>query len=123
MPTRPLTVTFVARIKPPKSGQLDYFDKGYPGLALRVSYGGAKAWNYFYRLHGGKQRRLSLGRYPGMSLTEAREAWRAARLAVSKGESPAHLRPTAADTFAAVAEEWLTRETRRRIAQSPRSAA
>jgi integrase len=109
MPTRPLTVTSITRIKPPKAGQLDYFDRGYPGLALRVSYGGAKAWVYFYRLHG-KLRRMSLGRFPGMTLTEAREAWRAARLAVSKGESPAHIRPTTADTFAAVADEWLRRD-------------
>src|SRR5262249_1885983 len=109
MPTRPLTVTSVARVKPPRRGQTDYFDKGYPGLGLRVSYGGAKAWFFFYRLND-KLRRMSLGRYPGMSLTEAREAWRAARLAVSKGESPAHLRPTTADTFAAVAHEWLKRD-------------
>src|SRR5215468_9028849 len=109
MPTRALTVASVARIKPPKAGQLDYFDKGFPGLALRVSYGGAKAWVYFYRLHG-KLRRMSLGRYPAMSLDEARDAWRASRLAVDKGESPAHLRPTAADTFAATAEEWLKRD-------------
>jgi integrase len=112
MPTRVLTVAACARIKPPKSGQTDYFDKGYPGLALRVSYGGAKAWVYFYRLHG-KLRRLSLGRYPGMSLTEARDAWRASRLAVSKGESPAHIRPTTADSFRSVAEEWLKRDQAR----------
>ena len=72
MPTRSLTAASVARIKPPKVGQSDYFDKGYPGLALRVSYGGAKAWVYFYRLHG-KLRRLSLGQFPGMDLTEARD--------------------------------------------------
>jgi integrase len=109
MPTRALTVASVARIKPPKQGQADYFDKGFPGLALRVSYGGAKAWVYFYRLHG-KLRRMSLGRFPAMSLEEARDAWRASRLAVGKGESPAHLRPTTADTFAATAEEWLKRD-------------
>ena len=109
MPTRSLTVVSVARLKPPKQGQVDYFDRGYPGLCLRVSYGGAKAWVYFYRLHG-KLRRLSLGRFPGMTLDEARNAWRAARLAVSKGESPAHIKPTAADTFAATAEEWLQRD-------------
>ena len=109
MPTRSLTVASVACIKPPERGQIDYFDKGFPGLALRVSYGGAKAWAYFYRLHG-KLRRLSLGRFPAMSLDEARDAWRAARLAVDKGESPAHLRPTTADSFATVAEEWLTRD-------------
>src|SRR5215469_9257650 len=109
MPTRSLTVASVARIKPPKQGQIDYFDRGFPGLDLRVSYGGAKAWVYFYRLHG-KLRRLSLGRFPAMSLEQARDAWRAARLAVDKGESPAHLRPTTADSFASVVEEWLARD-------------
>jgi integrase len=109
MPTRSLTAASVARIRPPREGQADYFDRGYPGLSLRVSYGGAKAWVYFYRLHG-KLRRMSLGRYPGMSLTEARDAWRAARLAVSKGESPAHIKPTVADSFGAVADEWLKRD-------------
>jgi hypothetical protein len=107
-----LTVASVARIKPPKAGQVDHFDHGYPGLALRVSYGGAKTWIYFYRLHG-KLRRLTLGRHPALSLTEARDAWRTARLAVSKGESPAHVRPTTADTFAAVVEEWLQRDQAR----------
>src|SRR5262245_28454097 len=109
MPTRALTVVSVARIKAPKKGQVDYFDRGYRGLALRVSYGGAKAWIYFYRLHG-KLRRMSLGRFPGMELEEARNAWRAARLAVSKGESPAHIKPTTADTFGATVEVWLTRD-------------
>jgi len=42
MPTRSLTTPAVERIKPPKQGQADHFDQGYPGLALRVSYGGAK---------------------------------------------------------------------------------
>jgi hypothetical protein len=109
MPTKSLTAASVARIKPPKAGQVDISDRGYPGLALRLSYGGSKSWVYFYRLHG-KLRRMSLGRYPGMSLTEARDAWRGARLAVSKGESPAHIRPTTADSFRSVAEEWLKRD-------------
>ena len=33
-------------------GQIDYFDSGYPGLALRVSCGGRKSWNYIYRIRG-----------------------------------------------------------------------
>src|SRR5438034_6492377 len=99
MPTRALTVAAVARIKPPAAGQADYFDKGFPGLALRVSYGGAKTWVYFYRLHG-KLRRLTLGRVSALSLSEAREAWREARKLVDRGESPAGRRPVAADSFA-----------------------
>jgi hypothetical protein len=31
-----LTAAAVERIKPPKEGQSDYFDRGYPGLALRL---------------------------------------------------------------------------------------
>src|SRR5262245_17745697 len=110
MPTRSLTVASVARIKPPKQGQADHFDQGFPGLALRVSYGGQKAWTFFYRLHGGKLRRLTLGHFPAMGLAEARDAWRDAREAVGKGENPARKKPTQADSFDAVADEWLKRD-------------
>jgi integrase len=109
MPTKALTAAAVDRIKQPKTGQSDHFDKGFPGLALRVSYGGAKTFVYFYRLHG-KLQRLTLGRFPAMSLGEAREAWRNARRALDKGENPARQRPAAADSFAAVADEWLKRD-------------
>ena len=37
-------------MKPPASGQVDVFDLGYPGFALRTSYGGSKSWVFFYRL-------------------------------------------------------------------------
>jgi integrase len=110
MPRRSLTVAAVARIKPPPQGQAEYFDRGYPGLALRVSYGGSKSWVYFYRLHGGKLRRLTLGRFPGMELADARTAWQDARKAVGQGENPARRKPAAADSFGAAADEWLKRD-------------
>ena len=109
MGSRSLTAAVVERIRPPKAGQVDYFDKGFPGLALRVSYGSAKAWVYFYRLHG-KLRRLTLGRWPSMDLASARNAWRDARRLVDMGENPARARPVAADSFGAVAAEWLKRD-------------
>jgi integrase len=107
--SRSLTDAAVQRLKPPLAGQKDHFDKGYPGLALRISHGGAKAWTYVYRLHG-KLHRTTLGRYPAMPLQKAREAWRDAQLAVSKGENPKYRRPTAADTFDEVVLEWLKRD-------------
>ena len=109
MNTRTLTAAAVERIRAPASGQIDHFDQGYPGLALRVSYGGAKAWVYFYRLFG-KQKRMTLGRWPSMSLSAAREAWRDARNTLDNGESPKHQRPAQASSFAAVADEWLKRD-------------
>jgi hypothetical protein len=107
MPTTILTAAAVERIKPPVDGQADYFDKGFPGLALRVSYGGAKAWTYMFRAHG-KLRRVTLGRWPAMSLGEARDACRESRKAVDRGENPA--RPKPADAFEAVMAEWLKRD-------------
>src|SRR5262252_8880655 len=109
MTNRTLTATAVERIRVPATGQADHFDQGYPGLALRVSYGGAKSWVYFYRLFG-KQKRLTLGRWPSMSLSAARDAWRNARTTIDKGESPQHQRPAQANSFAAEADEWLKRD-------------
>ena len=109
MTNRTLTATAVERLRAPATGQADHFDQGYPGLALRISYGGARTWVYFYRLFG-KQKRMTLGRWPSMSLAAARDAWRDARNTIDKGESPQHQRPAAANSFAAVADEWLKRD-------------
>lgn len=116
MPTRALTAAVVERIKPPASGQIEFFDQGYPGLALRVSYGGAKTFVYFYRSYG-KLKRMTLGRAPAMSLAEAREAWRIARNAIERGEAPKAPKKTAAeieaDSFAAIADEWVRRDQKK----------
>ena len=88
MPHKHLTAQFVERVKVPAAGQVDLFDRGYPGLALRLSYGGTRSWIYFHRV-GGKQKRLGLGTYPDVKLAEARDAWRAAREALKQGRDPA----------------------------------
>jgi integrase len=51
--------------------QTDYFDGTVPGLALRVTSKGTKAWTF---LHGTPRRRITLGRYPSLSLAAARTA-------------------------------------------------
>jgi integrase len=108
LPRRSLTAASVERIKPPDKGQVELFDKGYPGLALRVSYGGGKSWSFFYRM-AGKLRRMKLGTYPALGLGEAREAWREARHAVQLGVDPSRNQKGATD-FKGVAEEWLQRD-------------
>ena len=114
MPRSHLTVAALNRIKPPSKGgksQVDHFDTRCPGLTLRVSYGGSSTWAFAYRC-GGKQRRLKLGTYPALGLAEAREAWRAARAKLDKGEDPAAATMAArnADGFEAVVEDWLKRD-------------
>ena len=111
MPRRALTAIVVERIKPPARGQVEIFDRGYPGFALRVSYGGGKAWSMFYR-HGGKLRRLTLGLYPAMGLAEAREAWRETRKLVAMGQDPAQSAIKAGDTINSVIADWLKRDKR-----------
>jgi integrase len=99
-----LTDAAVQRLKPPSSGQTDIFDSGYPGLALRISYGGRRAWVCFTR-ENGKLKRVSLGLYPAVSLAEAREAWRNVRA----GREPRH-HNNDGPTFEEAFEEWLKRD-------------
>ena len=111
MSRRALTAASVERLKPPAKGQVEHFDKGFPGLALRISYGGGKSWVYFYRV-GGRQRRLTFGTYPALSLADARQAWREAKEHVETGRDPtvARKRDRTAHDFVSVAEEWLRRD-------------
>ena len=85
MAKKHLTDKFVASVKAPKDvPQVDYFDAGHPALALRVGHRD-KVWTLHRREHG-VLKRLTLGRYPEMSLAEAREAWRLNRKAISQGK-------------------------------------
>ena len=105
-----LTELSVERIRPPKEGQIEVFDLGYPGLALRIGHGGAKTFEQFYKLNG-KLRRDTLGRWPSISLADARDMWRTTRQAIAKGEAPQHNGVKApAMLFEVVVEEWLKRD-------------
>src|SRR5262249_23040906 len=64
-----LTDRFCASAKSTTAPQTDYFDASVPGLALRVTDQGTKAWSL---LHGTPRRRVTLGRYPALSLAAAR---------------------------------------------------
>jgi integrase len=88
MPRHSLTASWVASVKPPVTGQVDYFDTKYPHVGLRVSYGGRKAWVVLYRA-GGRVRRYTLGMYPTLSLAEAQQQAHAVRHAVALGGDPA----------------------------------
>ena len=96
-----LTDAAIARYHPPKAGDLEIFDLGYPGLALRIGYGGAKAFVLFHR-DNGRLKRTTLGRWPKVSLAEARESWR--RVAEGKPITQAGEK---GDLFSAAVETWL----------------
>jgi integrase len=73
MPRLALTDGFVMGAKAKDAPQVDYFDEHTPGLALRVSEGGTRAWSFLFTSpKDGKRARASLGTYPGTSLASAR---------------------------------------------------
>lgn len=84
------------------------------GLHLFISQAGTAIWRIKYRLSG-KERLYSVGPYPEISLGDARADRDKVRKWLREGRDPVQARlveraaasTAAADTFAAVAEEWL----------------
>src|SRR4051794_8365141 len=90
MPKIRLTATAVKRFQPPSSGQLEYYDTHLPAFGLRVSYSGTKAWFVMTRVDR-KLTRVTLGRYPTLSLADARDKARAAIEHARAGGDPRHI--------------------------------
>ena len=84
---RVLTAKSVEAMKPDPARRLEVPDAAMTGLYLVVQQTGAKSWAYRYRFEG-KSRKMTIGRFPALSLALAREeAGRAAR-AVGLGDDP-----------------------------------
>ncbi len=105
-----ITDSAASKFRAPETGQVEHFDRQYPGLALRVSCGGRKSWTYTYRI-GGKQRRYTIGIYPEISVSRAHDAWREKRDLVRAGRDPSRSEtlPNATE-FRGVFDEWLKRD-------------
>ncbi len=69
---RKLTTKFIESKKPDPKKRLDFRDELMPGLVLRISTSGTKTFCLHKRING-KMRRLTIGRFPIMSLAEAVE--------------------------------------------------
>lgn len=87
------------------------------GLYLEIRPIGSKLWRYRYRI-AGKENLFAVGEYPVLSLQDARKARDNARELVKQGIHPSHARQTTlagqlaknANTFEAVAREWLEKK-------------
>lgn len=85
-----LTARFVESVKPPVAGGRATFADGLvEGLELRVGSRGTKTWSLRLRTVGGTRCRLSLGRYPHVTLADAREKAMKALTAAMDGANPA----------------------------------
>lgn len=87
------------------------------GLFVLVTPSGGKLWRMRYWVDG-KEKLLSLGAYPEVSLSQAREARDRARAGLRDGQDPvarkreAALQPKTEETFEAVARAWFEQQRR-----------
>lgn len=89
------------------------FDGG--GMYLHLSPAGSKIWRMKFRGVTGKENLLTFGEYPAVTLADARARREEVRALLAAGVDPAMKRDAdkrtakhaAANTFEAVAEEWL----------------
>ena len=101
-------------VKQAKSTEKQYKLYDGRGLFLLVHPNGSKYWRFKYR-YAGKEKLLSLGVYPDVTLANARERHQQARETVAKGIDPGEVLKVekltrhlaAADTFEALAREWF----------------
>ncbi len=107
MPKMKLTDLAVGKIKLPKAGRVDIWDATLPAFGLRVSATGRKIWIAAIRKPGAAHpARLTVGKYPALSLADARI--KARELMADPAGAP----PPRIETFEALAAEYMARHVK-----------
>ena len=110
----PLNDRQIKNAKPAETGKkTKLFDGG--GLYLEVTPAGGKIFRLKYRI-GGKEKTLTIGKYPAVSLSEARQATANARRLLASGQDPSEAKQqekrerqaAALNTFESIARRWHT---------------
>lgn len=108
----PLNDRQIKNAKPAETGKkTKLFDGG--GLYLEVTPAGGKVFRLKYRIDG-KEKTLTIGKYPTVSLAEARQAAENARRLLVSGQDPSEAKQqekrerqaAALNTFEAIARRW-----------------
>lgn len=103
-----LTIVQIKNAKPPTDRK---FYKMYDGqnLYLRINKTGSKIWYFRYEIDG-DEKLLSLGKFPGLNMSDARKKAREMHAMVLDGIDPSLVRKsnrkTNLDTFESVARAW-----------------
>ena len=97
-------------IKNLKPKDKTYVKRENRGFAIRVLPSGVTTWLYIYTING-KQKWLSLGQYPGITLSAARIAYNKAHEKYQQGKDPAAIKQKDkdADSIEALVEEFIER--------------
>ena len=115
----PLTDTFLKTLKYSRDDNKPQREYDTEGLYVEITPKGVKKWQMKYkRPITGKENRLSFGIYPEVSLKEARQKRDNARKLLKDGTDPSEAKKEekrlsvlqAANTFEAIANEWLNKQ-------------
>ncbi|KUP91132.1 putative prophage CPS-53 integrase [Tritonibacter horizontis] len=87
MKVPPMPVLSDAKIRALKPKEKPYKQADFDGLFLLVNPGGSKLWRFKYRWMD-KEKLLSFGKYPDLSLKQARDKRDAARKVLAEGKDP-----------------------------------
>jgi len=106
-----------------KGKRVERFDAGVPGLCLRVTDRGVKTWAVYYKFPGINRKgepallnqRLTIGQWPGVGVAKARAEARMVKDRAKASVNPKGAREAekagagdeVADTFGAIAEEYI----------------
>jgi len=77
----------IAALPTPEKGRIDYHDSGCPKLTCRISSTGVKSF-VLLKWNGKTTQRITLGRYPDISVAHARKLANEALLAIADGINP-----------------------------------
>ena len=104
MTAKRLTREMIERAKPTAARQ-EIRDAVIPGLRLVVQPTGVKSWALRYTV-GERDRKMTLGNFPGLSLEEARKAAAVAKGDIIRGIDPAAVKLEARRTGTTVDDIW-----------------
>lgn len=113
MPTSRLTDTAVRALPSPPNGQVTYWDATMPGFGVRVSQGGSKA---FIVVHGTERRRFTLGRFPTISLKQARDEAKKMQASLTLGLLKRQTSPIYTDALALFLDACAQKNRARTVA-------
>ena len=119
----PLTDSSIRSLKPQATAYKVAVEKG---LCLSVTPAGGRLWKLKFRNAQGAEKKLSLGRYPELSLKLAREKRDQARARLNEGIDPAEEKQQAKraaqfdaeNTFDAVAKAYIEKNKRDGLADA-----
>lgn len=93
-----------------------YLDKKTTGLQIRVTSTGTKTFSIFRRIKGGQPERVTLGRFPAMTIEQARKLAARINAEIEEGASPAQVKRVKRQepTFAELFEEYGDRHGKKK---------